>query len=839
MSEEAQVLQLWVRTDKARVYGPLSPTSIELLLDNGVIAGAVQISIDGQNYVYPGRMPGVRMVFPKDLWGKDVVEGTEADAAFSQVVLPPPLPNTAPGAAAAAPAGGPRGPTGAAPRGPVAGPVMGRQPAPPQRQPMAPGTRVGPAIRPPTPQAPAKPTTAGGYTSSSSGLRQVPATSASLFDDVPSAPTAPAPRAPVTSSASVLRPAVAPAPSAPFASRPSTASAPPQAPAAPSRPAPIAEGAAADIAVPEAPGAGSLDIVSALRLYGLCAAGEANALLTLHLSDRTIAIHFKKGAPDFVDSTHPEDSLQAFLLASGLATPQQIGLADAQKARFGGELLPALFGLGLLNPSMAFQQLTERAALLIYKALTAERGTFTLEQVELPGAKAMPLGNKWSVYLEQLRRVPSSDVRRRVNSVFDAPVMRANSWARLSDLKLQPQEVRALNSFDGAHSLADSLLESPLDAEVVIRTAWMLANLELVSFSGADLSAAPTPPPDQPFEAAPAPAPVAAAVPGPPPRAVAPGPPPGATAPKTSVPYPQAKPRPPPPVVAAPAPVIAAPVAPPAPARPVITPQGAAVKPPAAAAPARPPVAAPAAAPARPPVAPAPAAPPISPSAELKDVLALLEKMKTQNFLEVLGVPRDADAGKVKIAYFKLAKSYHPDTVPPGSAEALAQAKADIFALIGEANRTLSDATLKADYLAELDAGGKKGEKVDITQLLQAEEFFQRGQVLVKNRKYVEAVKALDDAIKANDKEGEYYGWRGWAKYFTIEDKSKAHIDAMRDIEASLKTNPNAAAVHYFHGFLWKLKGDLAKAKASFKKCVELDSRHIDAQRELRTMAGK
>jgi hypothetical protein len=594
-----------------------------------------------------------------------------------------------------------------------------------------------------------------------------------------------------------------------------------------------------------------------MRLYGVCAASAANALVTLQLSDRAISIHFKKGAPDFVDSTHPEDSLQAFLLASGLATPQQIGLADAQKARFGGELLPALFGLGLLNPSMAFQQLTERSALLVSKALAAERGSFTLEQVELPGAKAMPLGNTWSVYLEQLRRVPASDIRRRLNAVFDAPVMRANSWVTLADLKLQPQEVRALNSFDGARSLSQLLLESPLDADVCMRTAWMLASLELVTFSGAELSAAPTPPPDQPFEAAPAPV---AAVPGPP-RAVAPGIPPGAAAPRTSVPYPQAKPRPPPPVMAPPAPAAAPPAAPAAPARPVITPQGAtAVKPPAAAAPARPvtgpvnppvapsravtqPLNPPPAAPARAVTQPLSAAPPAAASAgaELKEVLVLLEKMKQQNYLEVLGVPREADAGKVKIAYFKLAKLYHPDTVPQGSPEAFAQAKADIFALIGEANRTLSDAKLKADYLAELDAGGKKGEKVDITTLLQAEEFFQRGQVLVKNRKWVEAVKSLDDAIKANDKEGEYYGWRGWAKYFTLEatDKSKAHLDAMRDIEASLKANPNAAAVHYFYGFLWKLKGDLAKAKASFKKCVELDPRHIDAQRELRTMAGK
>jgi curved DNA-binding protein CbpA len=284
-------------------------------------------------------------------------------------------------------------------------------------------------------------------------------------------------------------------------------------------------------------------------------------------------------------------------------------------------------------------------------------------------------------------------------------------------------------------------------------------------------------------------------------------------APKMSVPYPGQKPavaKPP----GAPGAAPAAP-APPAPA-------------PAAPAPPRPPVVT-----AAPVAAPAPV--PANVEAEVKQLGALFQQMKKQTFFEVLGVKKDADANAVKVAYFKLAKSYHPDTVPPGTPEALAKAKADIFALVGEANRVLSEPKLKADYLAEIEAGGT-GEKVDVSKIFLAEELFQKGCILVKARKFPEAVKMLDDAIKANADEGEYYVWRGYAKFFGFSDRKFGQTEAMKDINYGLKKNPNVAAAHFFIGMMAKMNGDNAAAKKSFNQCVKMDPQHIDAQRELRML---
>src|SRR5439155_8703216 len=48
---------------------------------------------------------------------------------------------------------------------------------------------------------------------------------------------------------------------------------------------------------------------------------------------------------------------------------------------------------------------------------------------------------------------------------------------------------------------------------------------------------------------------------------------------------------------------------------------------------------------------------------------------KEQNHFEVLAINDKADAGQVKLAYFKLAKLHHPDTVPEDAPPEFGQLK--------------------------------------------------------------------------------------------------------------------------------------------------------------------
>jgi tetratricopeptide (TPR) repeat protein len=298
-------------------------------------------------------------------------------------------------------------------------------------------------------------------------------------------------------------------------------------------------------------------------------------------------------------------------------------------------------------------------------------------------------------------------------------------------------------------------------------------------------------------------------------------------------------------------------VVPPAPSRPAPEPARAAVVPPppvstapprVAPAPTPPPAVAPRAvssptpAPASAPRAvfatatPVPGAP-VDYQAEIKALRTRLEKSKSLTHFQILGLADKVDGAGVKAAYFKLAKLYHPDTVPSDAPPELAELKAQAFSAVGEASRVLGDDRSRADYIEALKVGG--GSSVDIRQVLAAEDAFHKGVALIKARRFPEAVKALDDAITLNPREGEFYAWRGYARYFTSVEKKVAMVDAMRDLHQALKLNERCAPAHYLIGQLHKLTGDNTLALKHFKKCVNLDNAHVDAQREIRLLTGR
>ncbi|MFT3913830.1 MAG: DnaJ domain-containing protein [Anaeromyxobacteraceae bacterium] len=532
---------------------------------------------------------------------------------------------------------------------------------------------------------------------------------------------------------------------------------------------------------------GNLDLASPLRLFSLAAAMQANGMLSITDDVATRALVFRRGTVEHASSTSAEDDLFAFLVRKGALKPEVLPAAEAARNAAGGDAVAGLFAAQLVSASGVAALLAEHGAAVVARALASEHGGWRWEPNVPPPPSGFPLGNSYGLLCAAARALDVGAVRLRLGERETRAASRMGSRIRLEDLKLTPQEARVAAAFDG-RSPEEIAALAPADAPTIMRLALLLAECDLLTFGAVrevpKVTPATAPPPPAP--AAPAPAAAATA----PPRA-------------TPVPRPGT----------APAPAAARPPAP----RPATTPA---------------PVPNKAASPAR---SPAPVPAPAKPAAANLDVAALralAASLGEKDHFEVLGVKRDAPAAAVKAAYFSLAKAYHPDAVPAGAPDEVRKLAAGVFARIGEAWGVLSDEARRKAYLDELASGGPAD--VDVAAIFGAENAFQLGTLLVKARKYDEAIQKFDEAIGLNATEPEFGMWKAWCEFLLVEDRKKAYPPKAAAIEALLKQNPRCAQGYLFLGQMSKLVGEPKVAEKHLKRGLEVAPDHAELQRELK-----
>lgn len=198
----------------------------------------------------------------------------------------------------------------------------------------------------------------------------------------------------------------------------------------------------------------------------------------------------------------------------------------------------------------------------------------------------------------------------------------------------------------------------------------------------------------------------------------------------------------------------------------------------------------------------------------------------------MLGIERSAAGPAVKAAYFQLAKTYHPDAVPADAPADVRKLCADVFAKVSEAWSVLGDDASRAAYLEALKSGG--AEQVDVMNIFAAENAFQAGTMLVKARKYAEAIAKFDEALKLNADEPEFAMWRAFSDFLLADDKKKKLPQAASAIEAALKRNARCAQGYLFLGQMSKVAGDLPLAEKHLKRGLQVAPDHADLQRELK-----
>ena len=224
----------------------------------------------------------------------------------------------------------------------------------------------------------------------------------------------------------------------------------------------------------------------------------------------------------------------------------------------------------------------------------------------------------------------------------------------------------------------------------------------------------------------------------------------------------------------------------------------------------------------------------------LEQMLQYYRKVQDKNYFEILGVHENADDREIKSNYFKLARMFHPDSLPHKEVPVIRQVADKVFSVITRAHGTISNPQQRENYIKVL-----KGESDDATEIamdiLNAEQKFLEAQGEIKRRNWKRAHELINEALALHADEGEFVATRVWARFHLDggEENRAALTQALIDMRRAVEKAPKADQIHFYLGELYKLSGKLVDAYKAFAKAFELNPHHSAARSEIRMLQVK
>ena len=234
-----------------------------------------------------------------------------------------------------------------------------------------------------------------------------------------------------------------------------------------------------------------------------------------------------------------------------------------------------------------------------------------------------------------------------------------------------------------------------------------------------------------------------------------------------------------------------------------------------------------------------PGEPPVELSPEHKnrweEVARVIGMMDRQNYFEMLGVRESSDSKEISKKYMTLAKRWHPDRMPPELSE-LRPWVEEIFHLFTVASDTLGDTAKRVEYQKTvMQGGGTPESERKLHVMVEAAINFQKVDVLVKRRRYDDALEICDAAMSVVRKEADYPAMKAWILFLRDGIESDEVADKIRLLlRKTFSINSDHVHGHFVRAHFLKRQGDHDKALKHFKKVAKLDPNNLEALREVR-----
>lgn len=210
-------------------------------------------------------------------------------------------------------------------------------------------------------------------------------------------------------------------------------------------------------------------------------------------------------------------------------------------------------------------------------------------------------------------------------------------------------------------------------------------------------------------------------------------------------------------------------------------------------------------------------------------------------FYDLLGVPSNATDDQIRTAFHERALVFHVDRYTEDLG-ALREPMQRIFGELSKAHATLTSPPRRAEYDAGLELADR-GIPTDVRALFAADEAFRSGKRLVDRGGFAQAFDQLTKAVQLNGAEPDYWAYLYWAEFGTLEtDRDGVPVSTRRvneirtRLEELVRDHERCASALVFLGHIHRVEGDVEKARRYYKRALEIDRTHLEAQSSLRLL---
>jgi serine/threonine-protein kinase len=238
-------------------------------------------------------------------------------------------------------------------------------------------------------------------------------------------------------------------------------------------------------------------------------------------------------------------------------------------------------------------------------------------------------------------------------------------------------------------------------------------------------------------------------------------------------------------------------------------------------------------------------------AAQRAEITDAYEGIKKRDFFAFLGIARDADERKVKEAYFRLARPFHPDTALDPALADLRRQREAVFLHLGQVYETLRNPANRARYERLLDARTPRraeppppaaapppppapeppAEAEMPLPLEAAYDKVRAGARLVKEGKYWDAIRVLEPVLRRLD------GALKLKARVTLARAYMRNPNWLRRAEESLlsvlQESADYAEAYVVLGQVYRASDQKARAIATLRKALELQPGNDEAVAEL------